>query len=105
MWFIYSVFIDGLKKHNVEIDRRVLADLALNKKEAFSALAEKVKESKAAWAKSMYKVFWKSRLGTVATLENILGRAKKDIISANDLTSLDLTRVKYLGKKANSRHF
>lgn len=44
----YSIFIDGLKKHNVEIDRRVLADLALNKKEAFSALAEKVKESKAA---------------------------------------------------------
>ena len=41
-------FIDGLKKHNVEIDRRVLADLAFNKKEAFSALAEKVKESKAA---------------------------------------------------------
>ena len=35
----------------------------------------------------------------MATLENILGRAKKDIISANDLTSLDLTRVKYLGKK------
>ena len=44
----YSVFIDGLKKHNVEIDRRVLADLALNKKEAFSALADKVKGSKAA---------------------------------------------------------
>ena len=41
----YSVFMDGLKKHNVEIDRRVLADLALNKKEAFSALADKVKES------------------------------------------------------------
>ena len=32
----YSVFIDGLKKHNVEIDRRVLADLALNKKENLS---------------------------------------------------------------------
>ena len=44
----YSVFIDGLKKHNVEIDRRVLADLALNKKEAFSALADKVKGSRAA---------------------------------------------------------
>ena len=44
----YGVFIDGLKKHNVEIDRRVLADLALNKKEAFSALADKVKGSKAA---------------------------------------------------------
>ena len=35
----------------------------------------------------------------MATLENILGRAKKDIIAANDMTSLDLTRVKYLGKK------
>lgn len=35
----------------------------------------------------------------MATLENILGRAKKDIISANDLSSLDLTRIKYLGKK------
>ena len=44
----YSVFIDGLKRHNVEIDRRVLADLALNEKEAFSALAEKVKGSEAA---------------------------------------------------------
>ena len=44
----YSVFIDGLKKQNVEIDRRVLADLALNEKEAFHALAEKVKGSKAA---------------------------------------------------------
>ena len=44
----YSVFIDGLKKQNVQIDRRVLADLALNKKEAFHALAEKVKGSNAA---------------------------------------------------------
>ena len=35
----------------------------------------------------------------MATLENILGRAKKDIISADDLTSLDSIRVKYLGKK------
>ena len=44
----YSSFIDGLKKQNVEIDRRVLADLAFNKKEAFTALADKVKGSKAA---------------------------------------------------------
>ena len=44
----YSSFMDGLRKQNIEVDRRVLADLALNKKDAFSALAEKVKESKAA---------------------------------------------------------
>ena len=35
----------------------------------------------------------------MATLENILGRAKKDITSADDLDSLDSIRVKYLGKK------
>ncbi|MBA59573.1 MAG: 50S ribosomal protein L20 [Gammaproteobacteria bacterium] len=44
----YSSFMDGLRKQNIEVDRRVLADLALNKKDAFSALAEKAKESKAA---------------------------------------------------------
>ena len=44
----YSRLIDGLKKQNIEIDRRVLADLAVNEKEAFAALAEKAKESLAA---------------------------------------------------------
>ena len=44
----YANFMNGLSTANIEIDRKVLADLALNKKEAFSALAEKVKESKAA---------------------------------------------------------
>ncbi len=44
----YSRLIDGLKKQNIEIDRRVLADLAVNEKEAFAALAEKAKEAQAA---------------------------------------------------------
>ena len=44
----YSRMIDGLKKQNIEIDRRVLADLAVNEKEAFAALAEKAKEAQAA---------------------------------------------------------
>ena len=44
----YSRFIDGLKKQNIELDRRVLADLAVNEKEAFAALAAKAKEALAA---------------------------------------------------------
>ena len=44
----YSRLIDGLRKQNIEIDRRVLADLAVNEKEAFAALAEKAKEAIAA---------------------------------------------------------
>ena len=39
----YSRLIDGLNKANVEIDRKLLADLAMNDKPAFAALAEQAK--------------------------------------------------------------
>src|SRR5699024_11409935 len=37
----YSRFINGLKKSSIEIDRKVLADLAVHDKAAFGALVEK----------------------------------------------------------------
>ena len=39
----YSRFVAGLKKAGVDVDRRVLADLALHEKPAFAALAERAK--------------------------------------------------------------
>ena len=39
----YSRFIAGLKKANIEIDRKVLADLAVNQQTAFAAVVEKAK--------------------------------------------------------------
>ena len=39
----YSVFVDKLKKANIEFDRKVLAQLAQKYPKAFSALVEKVK--------------------------------------------------------------
>jgi large subunit ribosomal protein L20 len=39
----YSRFMDGLNKANIEIDRKVLADLAVHDAAAFGALAEKAK--------------------------------------------------------------
>lgn len=39
----YSRLIDGLNKAEVEIDRKVLADLAVNDAKAFATLAEKAK--------------------------------------------------------------
>ena len=36
----YSRFMDGLKKASIELDRKVLADLAVHDKEAFAALAK-----------------------------------------------------------------
>ena len=39
----YSQFIAGLAKAGIEIDRKVLSDLAIREPEAFKALVEKVK--------------------------------------------------------------
>ena len=41
----YSRFMDGLNKAEIEIDRKVLADLAVHDSAAFGALAEKAKAS------------------------------------------------------------
>ena len=39
----YSVFMNGLKKASVEIDRKVLSDIAVHDKPAFTALVEKAR--------------------------------------------------------------
>ena len=44
----YSQFINGIKKAGIEIDRKVLADLAFREPEAFGALAEQAKAALAA---------------------------------------------------------
>ncbi len=41
----YSRFIDGLNKAGVEIDRKVLSELAIHEPEAFKAIVEKVKSA------------------------------------------------------------
>ena len=41
----YSVFMNGLKKASIEIDRKVLADLAVHDKVAFAKIAEQAKAS------------------------------------------------------------
>ena len=44
----YSKFMVGLKKANIYLDRKTLADLAVNDKEAFSLIVEKAKSNIAA---------------------------------------------------------
>jgi large subunit ribosomal protein L20 len=45
MGMSYSVFMNGLKKAEIEIDRKVLADLAVHDKAAFTKIAEQAKAS------------------------------------------------------------
>jgi large subunit ribosomal protein L20 len=44
----YSKFINGLKRANITMDRKVLADIAVHDKAAFAAIAEKAKAALAA---------------------------------------------------------
>jgi len=39
----YSRFIDGLKKASIDLDRKVLADMAVYDKEGFAALVQQVR--------------------------------------------------------------
>ncbi len=41
----YSVFIAGLKKASIELDRKVLADMAVMDKPAFAAIVGQVKSA------------------------------------------------------------
>ena len=42
----YSTFMNGLKKAGIELNRKMLAELAVSDKEAFAALVEKAKAAK-----------------------------------------------------------
>ena len=41
----YSTFMNGLKKAGVELDRKVLADMAVNEKKAFTQLTDIAKKA------------------------------------------------------------
>jgi large subunit ribosomal protein L20 len=43
----YSQFISGLKKAGIELDRKVLADIAVNDAAGFTALAQQAKDANA----------------------------------------------------------
>jgi large subunit ribosomal protein L20 len=41
----YARFIDGLNKAGIEMDRKVMSDMAIHEPQAFAALVEKAKEA------------------------------------------------------------
>src|SRR5688500_17946110 len=61
----YSVFMAGLKRANIEIDRKVLADLAVSDKAAFAQIASQAKA----------KIGRAACRGRVASAEGVTGGA------------------------------
>ncbi|MDF1811628.1 MAG: 50S ribosomal protein L20 [Verrucomicrobiales bacterium] len=51
----YSRFMEGLKASGIELDRKVLSDIAINDATAFTALAEKAKSALEDKAKDQQK--------------------------------------------------
>jgi large subunit ribosomal protein L20 len=39
----YSVFMDGLKKHNINLDRKILADMSITDPKAFTKIVETIR--------------------------------------------------------------
>ena len=42
----YSKLINGLKQHDIKVDRKILAELAVSQPEAFKAIVNTIKEDK-----------------------------------------------------------
>lgn len=43
---IYSTFIGGMKKAGIEVDRKMLAEIAVNNPESFAHIVEQIKKAK-----------------------------------------------------------
>ena len=72
----YSRFIDGLNKAGIEINRKMLSEIAINDKEAFKNLVELVKNGKVA-------------------------ETKETKAEEKDLTKLTVAELREMAKKAN----
>ena len=77
----YSRLIAGLKKASIEIDRKVLADLAVNEKAAFAAIVEKAKASLAYVPDS----YWHGSSGPVL---NVINRGRDWVLPLFRIWSL-----------------
>ena len=80
----YSTFMAGLKRANIEIDRKVLADLAVS--------------DKAAFAQDRQPGQGKPGSLVVQDLDGIVARALADFSAAGDPASLENAKARYLGK-------
>ena len=84
----YSKFINGLTKAGIEINRKMLSEIAINDKEAFKNLVEvakggKVKEVKVEKATKETK------------------KVEKEVVETTDLSKLTVAELKEMAKEKN----
>ena len=62
----YGRFIDGLNKAGIEVDRKVLSDIAIHEPEAFAALCEQAKSALAYLKESEFAGAYERAVGEKA---------------------------------------
>ncbi len=77
----YSRFISGLKRSNIELDRRVLSELAISAPEAFNQIVETAKNAPAA-AKKEVKVSKRPKSATTNNKGNVTVKTTKKTAKA-----------------------
>ena len=77
----YSKFINGLNKAGIEINRKMLAEIAINDSVAFKNLVEVAKSGKVAEVK--------------------VAKEEKEVAKSNDLSKLTVAELKNLAKEKN----
>lgn len=77
----YSKFINGLNKAGIEINRKMLSEIAINDKEAFKNLVEVAKSGKVKEVK--------------------VAKEEKETAKENDLSKLTVAELKELAKEKN----
>ena len=82
----YSKFINGLNKAGIEINRKMLSEIAINDKEAFKNLVEVAKSGKVAEVK-------------VAKKETV--KEEKEVSETTDLSKLTVAELKAMAKDKN----
>ena len=89
----YSRFIEGLNKAGLEINRKMLSEIAINDSEAFKNLVEVAKTGKVKEVKVEKK--------EEAKKEKEVKETKKEVKEKVDLTKLTVAELRDMAKKAN----
>ena len=79
----YSKFINGLNKAGIEINRKMLSEIAINDKEAFKNLVEVAKS------------------GKVQEVKTVKKETKKEVSETTDLSKLTVAELKEMAKEKN----
>ena len=83
----YSKFINGLNKAGIEINRKMLSEIAINDKEAFKNLVEVAKSGKV--AETEVKVAKETK------------KVEKEVSETTDLSKLTVAELKAMAKDKN----